>query len=78
MPSTVHHVRGPSGAMVEVCVPGDDATQEGATVNLYALTNDRARLEVKSATVRNDPELARLIARTWEAEGFRVVVIPQD
>lgn len=42
------------------------------TYHIYALTNDKARLIVKTAQVTNDENMAHIIIETWEAEGYIV------
>jgi hypothetical protein len=48
------------------------------TCFLTALTNDPARLIVKEARVSHDPLMWALIQKTWEAEGYVVLVRYED
>ena len=48
------------------------------TVYLTALTNDRAALIVKRATIENDPACAEAIRDAWEAEGYAVTTRTED
>lgn len=42
------------------------------TYNIYALTNDKARLIVKTARVTHDENMAHIIIEQWESEGYIV------
>lgn len=48
------------------------------TINLYALTNDKARLCVKTAQFRNDKRMADIVLGAWEQEGFVVNKVIED
>ena len=42
------------------------------TYNIYALTNDKAQLLVKKASVSYDANMAHIIIEQWESEGYFV------
>ncbi|MDO5633190.1 MAG: hypothetical protein Q4G22_15355 [Paracoccus sp. (in: a-proteobacteria)] len=48
------------------------------TITLTALTNDRARLIVKTARFENDERMADIVLGHWEAEGFTVLKREED
>ena len=48
------------------------------TITLYALTNDRARLNVKRVVINNDPVLAETITGIWTGEGYIVTREQED
>lgn len=48
------------------------------TYNIYALTNDKAQLLVKKATVSYDDNMAHIIIEQWESEGHLVRYAIED